>query len=166
MAANDETPNEISLPPKTIVQLHETHYAIVDNFLPKNFADTLLQDAEDLFTKGLLTEHLFSFGGELLKKPNVFELDLSGDVKSMMIGSWIGVLRSLGPAFLQKINCLDNDAKTNKSTRRLQLDKNVPPAIKLQVNNGGGSFPLHYDNVSKNLMNSPYTFYFGWSESK
>lgn len=155
MTENDVAPIDIYMSLEIIAQLHKAHYAVADNFLPKNFADEILQDAEDLFSRGCLTEHIFSFGGELLKKPNVFELDLSGDLKSMPIGSWIDVLQNIGPNFLEKINSLDCNAQPNKSTRRLLLDTNVPPAIKLQVNSGGGSFPLHYDNVSKNLMNNP-----------
>lgn len=74
-----------------------------------------------------------------------YELDLSGgDVNSMVIGSWSQILH-VGPDFLKRMDELDCDAD---SERKLKLDTNTPPAIKLQINAGGGSFPLHYDNVS------------------
>ena len=78
-----------------------------------------------------------------------YELDLSGgDVNSMVIGSWSQVLHQVGPEFLKRMDQLDCDAD---SERKLKLDTNTPPAIKLQINAGGGSFPLHYDNVSMML---------------
>jgi len=61
----------------------------------------------------------------------------------MVIGSWSQILHQVGPDFLKRMDQLDCDAD---SERKLKLDTNIPPAIKLQINAGGGSFPLHYDN--------------------
>ena len=151
MATIDPSPSLHHLPlsPETIAQLHKFHYAIVDNFLTLDFADNLLQDAQFLYTKGNVTQHYFSFGGELLKKPNVYELDLSGDVSSMLLGSWSNVLANVGPEFLKRMDELDGGADVSETTcRRLCLDMESAPEIKLQINSGGGSFPWHYDNVS------------------
>ena len=143
------TLNHAVLTPQTISQLHNSHYAVLDNFLTKDFADLLRQDAEELFTKGNVTQHYFQFGGKLLKKPNVYELDLSGDTKPMVIGSWSEVLGHVAPSFLKQMSKLDCDVTVGGTQdRKLDLDINCPPAIKVQVNTGGGSFPWHYDNVS------------------
>jgi hypothetical protein len=142
----------LSLTNNTIAQLHKSRYAIVDNFLTEDFASQLLRDAEKLFAKNLLKEHYFQFGGSLLKKPNVYELDLSGgDVLNEEVGCWADILRD-GPLFVSKMDELDRRAAADLAAapqpRLLSLDTNSAPAIKLQINIGGGSFPWHYDNVS------------------
>jgi hypothetical protein len=140
-----------SLTTETVTQLHKSHYTIIDNFLTENFAELLLGDAEELFKRGSISQHYFQFGGTLLKKPNIYELDLSGDVKSMVIGAWSEVLQDVGPEFMKKMDELDCVASAEHVTlglRKLNLDMDMPPAIKLQINAGGGSFPWHYDNVS------------------
>jgi hypothetical protein len=146
--------NHTALKVETITHLHSHHYAIVDNFLTQYSADKLLQDAQDLFIKGSIEQHYFSFGGELHKKPNVHELDLSRDVDARVIGSWANVLEEVGPEFLRIIHELDIATEVPKDdgqVRRLCLDVNAAPAIKLQVNSGGGSFPWHFDNASTSL---------------
>ena len=64
------------------------------------------------------------------------------------MGAWKDVVEDIGPAFLHRIDKLKdvitNSSTTNKST--LSLQTNTPPAIKVQLNTGGGSFPWHYDN--------------------
>ena len=54
----------------------------------------------------------------------------------------------MGPDFLQRINELDksSSAAEGSTTNSLSLQTSSPPAIKLQLNTGGGSFPWHYDN--------------------
>ena len=100
----------LSLTNNTIAQLHKSRYAIVDNFLTEDFASQLLRDAEKLFAKNLLKEHYFQFGGSLLKKPNVYELDLSGgDVLNEEVGCWADILRD-GPLFVSKMDELDRRA--------------------------------------------------------
>lgn len=106
-------------------------------------------------------QHYFQFGESLLKKPNVFELDLSGPTQldDSDLGAWGEVLREVGPVFVRKMKDLDRssveattettEATATAQSRRLSLDTDSPPAIKLQINCGGGSFPWHYDNVSK-----------------
>jgi len=82
----------------------------------------------------------------------VFELDLSEPNKANSynnLGSWKNVVEGIGPAFLHQLDKLDKDVATNSTTvdkSTLSLQTNTPPAIKVQLNTGGGSFPWHYDN--------------------
>ena len=63
------------------------------------------------------------------------------------MGAWKDVVEGIGPAFLHRIDKLDKDVTTTNSTNKsLSLQTNTPPAIKVQLNTGGGSFPWHYDN--------------------
>ena len=136
---------ELPISSDLLDQINEKYYAIVDDFLPKDFADQLLSDAERLHSDGHFQQHYFQFGGALLKKPNVFELDLSDPSKlgsACDLGIWKDVISDVvGPSFIQNINEYDR-----AGSRSLSLQTNTPPAIKLQLNTGGGSFPWHYDN--------------------
>lgn len=64
------------------------------------------------------------------------------------MGSWKNVVEDIGPAFLHRIDKLDKEVTINSTTTNnsLSLQTNTPPAIKVQLNTGGGSFPWHYDN--------------------
>lgn len=81
----------------------------------------------------------------------MYELDLSDPSKvgASDLGTWSALVRDVGPAFVRRIDecdrgvAADADAATSKP---LSLQTDSPPAIKLQVNSGGGSFPWHYDN--------------------
>ena len=127
-----------------------------DDFLPQEFADQLLSDAERLNSDGHFQQHYFQFGGALLKKPNVYELDLSDHSKLdefEHLGSWKDLVCDVGPSFVQQIDECDQHQQTvgaaeasSSSSSQLQLDKSTPPAVKVQMNTGGGSFPWHYDN--------------------
>lgn len=129
-----------------LTQIHEQHYAVIDDFLPQEFADQLLTDAERLYSDGHFLQHYFQFGGSLLKKPNVFELDLSDPRKldAYELGIWKDVVHNVGPTLVQQLDEIDQERP--KSSSSLSLQTNLPPAIKLQLNTGGGSFPWHYDN--------------------
>eukprot|EP00804_Cyclotella_cryptica_P005160 CCRYP_014230-RA/>CCRYP_014230-RA protein AED:0.03 eAED:0.03 QI:669/1/1/1/1/1/2/2485/342 len=161
MPANELASNfdHLSLTTDAIAKLHNEYHVIIDEFLPSDFANRLLHDAEALYTKGYFTQHYFQFGGSLLKKPNVYELDLSGPttLNDSEMGAWGDVLSDVGPMFVRKMDDLDRSSVTTTAVetageggtgqvRRLSLDIISPPAIKLQINSGGGSFPWHYDN--------------------
>lgn len=60
---------ELPINTELLNQVKENHYAVVDDFLPKDLADQLLSDAERLYSN--FQQHYFQFGGVLLKKPNV-----------------------------------------------------------------------------------------------
>lgn len=77
----------------------------------------------------------------------VFELDLSdpGKLDTHNLGSWNDVVCNVGPSFVKRINELDQNTATGPN-KSLSLQTNSPPAIKIQLNTGGGSFPWHYDN--------------------
>lgn len=144
---------ELPIDADLLNDIHKNHYAVVDDFLPEQFANTLLDDAERLYNDGDGTkfqQHYFQFGGALLKKPNVFELDLSDPDKLDTyndLESWKDVVCDVGPAFLQRIDeldkqqCIANANHNGSSSSSLSLQTNKPPAIKLQINTGGGSFP-------------------------
>lgn len=159
MAANQNL--EIGLTAEAIAQLRNNSFAIVDNFLPLNLANQLLSDAENLSYKGRFKQHYFQFGGSTLAKPCVYEIDLSSsdndradDMMNTNLGSWKDVIDHIGPDFVKKVDDMDkqfDDASTSATLSptmapALALDINSRPAIKIQLNTGGGSFPWHYDN--------------------
>jgi len=76
----------------------------------------------------------------------VFELDLSNPDKLDLydLGIWKKVVSDMGPSFIRRIDELDQ--KMSAGPPSLSLQTNTPPAIKLQINTGGGSFPWHFDN--------------------
>eukprot|EP01082_Thalassiosira_pseudonana_P014329 g12938.t1 g12938 contig7:501727-502722(-) len=133
-----------------IIQLHQNHFAVIDDFLPRAFADRLLRVSDRLYSDELLRQHYFQFGGALLKKPNVYELDLSDPdrMEEVDIGLWKQVIDHVGPQFVRQMDEMDRKHQqlNHSQASPLNLDTNMPPAIKLQVNAGGGSFPWHYDN--------------------
>ncbi|KAL7470007.1 hypothetical protein ACHAXS_010255 [Conticribra weissflogii] len=165
-----------SLNSSILTDLHENQYAIIDDFLPLSFANQLLDDANRLYAQNYFQQHYFQFGGSLLKKPNIYELDLTDpsltsrrqqqqqqqrQSSRIDLGQWDNVIQSLGPSFVSKIDELetrrqrerqhhDNSTSTPDSksipSPSLALDAETPPAIKVQLNTGGGSFPWHYDN--------------------
>lgn len=147
---------ELALTPDAIAQLRKKSFAVVDDFLPLYLANQLLFDAENLNSNGSFKRHYFQFGGSALAKPAVYELDLSapddsiGDTIDKDLGSWKDVIDHVGPAFVKKVDDLDKQFDTSTTTRTttpaLSLDVNARPAIKIQLNTGGGSFPWHYDN--------------------
>ena len=133
-------------------QLREHHYAIVDDFLPPSFADQLLDDATRLHSQNHFQQHYFQFGGCLLKKPNVHELDLTDPkiLETLEMGYWKQVVSNVGPSFVRQIDKLDRQESQQQNSSatisQLALQTQLPPAVKLQLNTGGGSFPWHYDN--------------------
>ena len=78
--------------------------------------------------------------------PKVFELDLSNPDKLDLydLGIWKEVVCDIGPPFIRRIDELDQKMSTGPPS--LSLQTNTPPATKLQINMGGGSFPWHFDN--------------------
>ena len=85
----------------------------------------------------------------------VFELDLSGpeklDAHHCDLGGWKDVIDDVGPSYVRRMAELDRNraaaaAEGDRSARSLSLQTDTPPAIKVQLNTGGGSFPWHYDN--------------------
>lgn len=91
----------------------------------------------------------FQFGGALLRKPHVFELDLSDPGKLDThhdLGVWKDVICDLGPSYVRRIVELDQNHAAAEGSMSLSLQTDTPPAIKVQLNTGGGSFPWHYDN--------------------
>jgi len=154
---------ELGLTPDAITQLRNNSFTVVDDFLPLDLANQLLSDADNLNSNGHFKQHYFQFGGSALAKPFVYEMDLSalddrmGDTMSNNLGSWKDMIDNIGPAFVKKVDDLDkqlfdNDASstttpsTTTTTPALSLDITARPAIKIQLNTGGGSFPWHYDN--------------------
>ncbi|KAL7532896.1 hypothetical protein ACHAXR_004916 [Thalassiosira sp. AJA248-18] len=138
---------ELPINADLINQIQKNYHAVIDDFISREFADQLLSDAERLNSDGHLKPHYFQFGGALLKKPNVFELDLSDPAEldaHYELGLWKDVVCDLGPSFVRRIDELDQAIGSKSSP--LSLETNTPPAIKLQLNTGGGSFPWHYDN--------------------
>jgi len=90
-----------------------------------------------------------------LAKPSIYDLDLSApddsmdDTMNKNLGSWKHVIDYIGPAFVKKVDELDKQFDDDTSTATappIALDVNARPAIKVQLNTGGGSFPWHYDN--------------------
>ncbi|KAL9189193.1 hypothetical protein ACHAXT_011683 [Thalassiosira profunda] len=128
-------------------RLCEDNHAVVDNFLPQELADRLLDDAERLHSDGQFQQHQFQFGGQRLMKPSVYEMDLSDPSRTSAfgdLGAWEEVVTELGPSFVQQMDEVDRAQPATSSL--LSLDTDAPPAIKVQLNSGGGSFPWHYDN--------------------
>mmetsp|Transcript_29526 Transcript_29526/g.62651 ORF Transcript_29526/g.62651 Transcript_29526/m.62651 type:complete len:323 (-) Transcript_29526:106-1074(-) len=146
--ARDNNSVELPINTKLLNQVSEKYYAVVDDFIPQDFADQLLSDAERLYSDGNFQQHYFQFGGVLLKKPNVFELDLSDNSKlgTCELGLWKDVVCNVGPSFIRRIDELDQNNANEGQSKSLSLQTDTPPAIKLQLNTGGGSFPWHYDN--------------------
>jgi hypothetical protein len=145
---------DLALTPDAIAQLRNNTFAVVDDFLPLDLANQLLSDAENLNTSGEFKQHYFQFGGSALAKPSIYELDLSAPEDSMddttnkNLGSWKNVIDYIGPAFVKKVDDLDKQFYDISTTTAppIALDVNTRPAIKIQLNTGGGSFPWHYDN--------------------
>lgn len=76
----------------------------------------------------------------------VFELDLSGKLSRQCdLGIWNDIVCDIGPSIVQRIEQFDS-VSTNNMDKRLSLQVEMTPAIKLQINTGGGSFPWHFDN--------------------
>ncbi|KAL7526664.1 hypothetical protein ACHAWF_001866 [Thalassiosira exigua] len=79
----------------------------------------------------------------------VFELDLSDpskiDASNSLVdlGVWKDLVCVAGPSFVKQIDELDRAGSRSSS---LSLETDAIPAIKMQLNTGGGSFPWHYDN--------------------
>eukprot|EP00584_Thalassiosira_punctigera_P005055 CAMPEP_0172533462 /NCGR_PEP_ID=MMETSP1067-20121228/6160_1 /TAXON_ID=265564 ORGANISM="Thalassiosira punctigera, Strain Tpunct2005C2" /NCGR_SAMPLE_ID=MMETSP1067 /ASSEMBLY_ACC=CAM_ASM_000444 /LENGTH=327 /DNA_ID=CAMNT_0013318109 /DNA_START=65 /DNA_END=1048 /DNA_ORIENTATION=+ len=136
---------ELSINADLLAQVQKENHAVVDDFISQEIADQLLADVNRLYSSGQFQEHYFQFGGVLLKKPNVFELDLSDPSKLDVrdFGIWERVVRDVGPSFIRRMDELD---RTSSGASSLSLQTNRPPAIKLQINAGGGSFPWHFDN--------------------
>ena len=145
---------EIRITSDAIAQLRINTFAIVDDFLPLDLANQLLSDVENLRTDGHFKQHYFQFGGSALAKPFVHEIDLSaldGTATATLnnnLGSWKDIIDHVGPDFVNNMNDLDNTFDDTATTMgpALSLDVNTRPAIKIQLNTGGGSFPWHYDN--------------------
>jgi hypothetical protein len=150
---------EVALSPDVIAQLRNNTFAVVDDFLPLDLADQLVSDAEALNSDGHFKQHYFQFGTTALAKPAVYELDLSAPdddflmrdmLNSINLESWRYVIDDIGPAFVKKVDDLEkifnNTATAMINTPPLSLNVNARPAIKIQLNKGGGSFPWHYDN--------------------
>ena len=160
MTTNPNPSADLGLTPDAITQLRNNSFTVVDDFLPLDLANQLLSDANKLTSNGEFKQHYFQFGGVALAKPCVYEMDLSAlDGSSRMddtinnkeLGSWKDMIDTIGPSFVKQVDDLDkqfDDASTTSSTSmpELSLDVNTRPAIKIQLNTGGGSFPWHYDN--------------------
>ena len=148
MTTNPNPSADLGLTPDAIAQLRNNSFTVVDDFLPLDLANQLLSDADRLNSKnGHFKQHYFQFGGAALAKPFVYEMDLSAldgrkdDAISRDLGSWKDMIDNIGPSFVKKVDDLDKQFDAS-----LSLDVNAPPAIKIQLNTGGGSFPWHYDN--------------------
>ncbi|EJK66493.1 hypothetical protein THAOC_12587 [Thalassiosira oceanica] len=121
-----------------LARLRNEQFAVVDDFLSLEFANKLLRSSQELIKSNAFKQHRFSFGGSLLEKPGVFEIDLSGPTCSKMpsgLGAWNDVVNDFAPSFVKRL-AVDNALALKSGT----------PAIKVQLNTGGGSFPWHYDN--------------------
>ena len=121
-----------------LTRLRNDRYAVVDDFLSLDFANKLLSSSQELIKSNAFSQHRFSFGGSLLEKPGVFEIDLSdltSSKKPSELGAWNELVSDFAPGFVKRL------AKDNT----LAL-KSGTPAVKVQLNTGGGSFPWHYDN--------------------
>ena len=156
------TAEEVTLTADTITELRNNTFAIVDNFLSLDLANRLLSEAESLNSDGKFKQHYFQFGASALAKPAVYELDLSApddamnkDISSNLgsPSSWKDMIDHVGPEFVKTVDGFDKqfDASNSSSSSAscapaLSLDTTTRPAIKIQINTGGGSFPWHYDN--------------------
>ena len=155
------TGEEVNLTADTITELRNNTFAIVDNFLSLDLANRLLSEAESLNSNGKFKQHYFQFGASALAKPAVYELDLSApddamnkdiinNLGSSSSSSWRDIIDQVGPAFVKTVDEFDKqfDASNSSSScaPALSLDTTTRPAIKIQINTGGGSFPWHYDN--------------------
>ena len=149
--------DHLGLTSDAIIQLRNNSFTVVDDFLPLDLANQLLSDTNKLTSNGQFKQHYFQFGGVALAKPCVYEMDLSAlDDGSNMddtmnnkdLGSWKDMIDTIGPSFVKQVDDLDKQQQFASSTSmpELSLDVNTRPAIKIQLNTGGGSFPWHYDN--------------------
>ena len=113
-----------------LVRLRSDQYAVVDNFLSLDFANELLTSSQELIKSNAFSQHRFSFGGSLLEKPGVFEIDLSAgpncSKKPSELGAWNELVSDFAPRFVKRL------AKDNA----LAL-KSGTPAVKVQLNTGG-----------------------------
>lgn len=159
MTTNPSLPADLGLDPDAIAQLRKNSFTVIDDFLPLDLANQLLSDADNLNSNGQFKQHYFNFGGSNLAKPFVYEMDLSVldgrtiDATNENLGAWKDMIDNICPAFVKKVNDLDKQFDASAATTStkttmpaLSLDVNARPAIKIQLNTGGGSFPWHYDN--------------------
>ena len=144
--------------------LEERGWLVLDNFLDEESATAILAEARRLCKardrpKGSATynQHSFKFGGSVLTKPHIYELDLHTECSGMP-AAFADLRDNIAPAV---------QAAFQLCAPFLKLDGSVP-ATKMQFNAGhGGSFPLHYDNSgSPNRRSLTCVFYLNpdWKE--
>ena len=99
---NLELPS-IAIDAELLDRLHDKFYAVVDDFVPREFADRLLVDAERLYSenghnnnngingsKGIsFRQHYFRFGDALLRKPNVRAMCCAASARAVPLSTHI-----------------------------------------------------------------------------
>jgi Rps23 Pro-64 3,4-dihydroxylase Tpa1-like proline 4-hydroxylase len=112
-------------------------YCVIENFLGKEWSESLLGDCQVMKSKDALSQHYFKFGDVKFEKPHIFEIDLH-DASTRNQSTELSYMFDVGGPHL--LSCMD------KQLPQLNLTS-VPSAIKMQYNEGdGGCFPFHYDN--------------------
>ncbi len=119
-------------------ELHDKQYCVIDNFFQE---DVVNQFREEILAKKEEFQQSKFVGNELEEQKHIFDLDMSTiPGQELMQGT-----------FAEKLN---NEvglkiAKALSKQKWLNVDKDVPPSVKLQ-RNAGGAFPWHYDSTGGN----------------
>lgn len=117
-------------------------YAVVDGFLGAEWSAALLASAQSLASQKVLAQHRFEFGGAVLSKPGIFELDLHDEARRRCSDELQYLHSEAGLALAAALR-----RALAGTELRIREGGTSVSAIKLQLNTGeGGCFPLHYDN--------------------
>ena len=74
MTSNRLESLEAKFTPTVVECLEQQGYAIIEDGLPNDWAETLLQDCRLMQREGNVKQHFFQFGQHRIPKPNIFEL--------------------------------------------------------------------------------------------
>ncbi len=122
-------------------------FVVVDDWFGAAWADALRGELLELYESGLLSRNKTRFASPtgaalLVSKPHIFEADLHDAPLRALFGS---SLREFGDWFSGS-SCAFA-ASLAAALPALQLGAgDRSRTVKLQVNEGGGAFPWHYDN--------------------
>eukprot|EP00928_Gymnodinium_smaydae_P018551 TRINITY_DN17060_c0_g1_i1.p2 TRINITY_DN17060_c0_g1~~TRINITY_DN17060_c0_g1_i1.p2 ORF type:complete len:300 (+),score=85.10 TRINITY_DN17060_c0_g1_i1:80-979(+) len=115
-------------------------FVVVDDFLEPSVAAAIRAEAVALAAGNGMPEHRFKFGQAVLRKPNIYEADMTDDA-----------MREALPELsrLHREDALAESLAAHLPELGLERGE-AASAVKLQRNlGGGGCFPWHYDNAGK-----------------